>query len=435
MPFKKNSFFIIAALLLLFSFCKEPVINDSDLIPSNKLGVIVTDTLTIISEVVKEDPLRTDELAVNLLGNMIDPVFGKSNASVYFQLLLQTNNIDLGDINSLQLDSAVLMLQYAGSYGNTKTPQNLVVYELDETMFRDSDYFSDRVFQTKPNEIGRLNGYIPNFSDSITTRFEKYAPHLRIRLNDAWAKNIITQPNYSNLSSNELFLDFFKGLHVKAEENSGSGITYLDLKAPASALMFYYKSNLRDTVFTVVINADAATANNYKHDYSGSYAESALQPNRSGDSLVLIQSMAGLKTKISVPNIKNLGNISISKAELVLTNFKNSIDITSQFTIPGRLTLNAVDSVGKNAFLDDQFIGETYLGGERFQESNLEKTVNLYKFNTAVHFQNVISNQKEDYGIYILTFPSNRIADRLVAGGGNHSKYPMKLKLTYTKIE
>lgn len=435
MPFRRKKFLLIATSLLLFSFCKEPVMNDSDLIPTNKFGVIVTDTLTLISEVVKEDPLKTDELAVNLLGNMNDPIFGKSNASIYFQLLLQTNNIDLGDINTVQLDSAVLMLQYAGSYGNTKVPQNLVVYELEETMFKDSDYFSDKVFQTKPNEIGRLNNFVPNFSDSVSTRFSKYAPHLRIRLEDAWAKNVITQPGYSNLSNNELFLNFLKGLHVKAEENSGSGIIYLDLKGTASALMFYYKSNLRDSVLTVVINTDAATVNNYKHDYSGSYAESALQPNRSGDSLVLIQSMAGLKTKISVPNIKNLGNISISKAELVLTNFKNSIDITNQFTIPVRLTLNAVDSLGKNAFLDDQFIGETYLGGERVQENDLGKTINRYKFNTAVHFQNVVSKQKQDYGIYILTFPSNRIADRLVAGGGNHSKHPAKLKLTYTKIE
>lgn len=435
MPFRIKLKYYIAASLLLFSFCKEPVIGDSDLIPTDKLGVIVTDTFTVISELVREEPLRTDELAVNVLGNMTDPVFGKSNASIFFQLLLQTNNTDLGDINSIQLDSAVLMLQFAGSYGNTKAPQNLVVYEVDETMSRNTDYFSDKIFQTKPAEIGRLNGFVPNFSDSVSTRFTKYAPHVRIRLDDAWAKNIITQPGYVNLSSNEIFLNFLKGLYVKAEENSGRGMTYVDLKAPASALMLYYKSNLRDSVFTVVINADAATVNNYKHDYTGSYAEKALQPNRSGDSLVLIQSMAGLKTKFLVPNIKNLGNISISKAELILTNFRNNIDISNQFNVPGRLTLNAADSLGKNAFLDDQFIGETYLGGERVQENDLGVAVNRYKFNLAVHYQNVISNQKEDYGIYILTFPSNRIADRLVAGGGNHSKYPMKLKLTYTKIE
>jgi len=423
----------LAAICLLFAYCKEPVIDDSDLVPKDKLGIIYTDTLTVISEVVKEDPLRSDELAINILGSMNDPVFGKSEASIYFQLLLQNNNIDLG--TNRQLDSAVLMLQYAGNYGNSKVAQNLVVYEVNETMFKDTDYFSDKTFTTNSNEIGRLNNFVPNFSDSIQTRFAKYAPHARIKLDAAWATNLMNQRAEENFANNGNFLSFLKGLHVKAEATNGKGMVYVDLKANATALMLYYKSTERDSVFTIVVNTDAATVNNFKHDYSGTLTEQLLQNNRSGDSIILMQSMSGVKTKFTVPNIKNLGNISISKAELEIINFKNSFDVSTEFTVPGRLTLNAADAEGKNTFLDDQFIGDSYLGGEKVQQTESNKVLNRYRFNMALHYQNVISNAKVDYGVYILTFPSNRIADRLIAGGGNHSTYPLKLKLTYTKID
>src|SRR5690606_33977804 len=110
-----------AIILLLFSFCKEPVLKDDSLLPDEKLGLVFTDTLTLIAHTVREDSLRTDEMPDNLLGKMDDPIFGKSYASVYFQLRLLTNNVDLG--SGVQLDSAVLMLRYSGKYGDLTVPQ------------------------------------------------------------------------------------------------------------------------------------------------------------------------------------------------------------------------------------------------------------------------------------------------------------------------
>lgn len=432
--FLKRSSIYFAALLLLFSFCKEPVISDSDLIPQDKLGVEYTDTLTLVSEVVREDSLRTDELTINVLGNMNDAVFGKSNASIYFQLRLQTNTVDLG--TGLQLDSAVLMLQYAGNYGNTKMPQNIVVYELDELLNKDSIYFSNKEFRVKPAEIGRINNFIPNFSDSINTRYKKYAPHLRVKLDPAWAANLMNQLGTGNVASSENFTtNYLKGLYIRAEENAGgNSMVYVDLKANASSLLLYYKNTERDTTLSLIVNSDAATVSNFKHDYNGSVAQQFLQSNRMPDSLVLVQSMAGLKTKFTVPNMKNLGKISINKAELVVTNFKNNIDIASVYGVPGRLTINASDSLGKNTLIEDQVVSDSYFGGEKVTTTNLNNSLNKYNFNLAVYYQKILDGSKEDYGLYILTFPSTRIADRLIAGGGNHSKYPLKLKLTYTKI-
>jgi hypothetical protein len=231
-----------------------------------------------------------------------------------------------------------------------------------------------------------------------------------------------------------------KGLQVSVDENgSGNSMIYFDLFSVTSALKFYYKNDTDDSlVFEIAVDNSSATANYYKHDYNGSVMKRYMEDKKlkTGDSIVFIQSMAGVKAKVIIPNLKNLGNISIAKAELIVTGLKEPFDIYSEYTVPGRLVLNASDSLGKNDFIDDQFVSDAYFGGTITQESNnLGNTVNRYKFNTALHYQNIVKGTKTDYGIFILTFPSSRIADRLIVGGGSHSKNRMKLKLTYTKIE
>jgi hypothetical protein len=436
--FSRNFKILIAALWLLFSFCKEPVLNDSELVPDNKLGVFVTDTLTLVTQTVREDSLRTDELAINIIGKMNDPVFGKSLAGAYFQLRLQTNSIDLGE--NLELDSAVLMLRYSGGYGDIKKPLTFIAYEITESMDKDALYYSNKSF-TIGDEIGRLENHVPNLNDDISTVEGKLPPHLRIKLHQNWASRIFSEAEAGsgNVANNENFVQYMKGIYVTVDENAaGNSILYFDLLAATSAMAFYYKKPDEDSLaWKIVVNNSSATSNFFKHDYSGSVVEKYLSGKRNAsDSLVFIQSMAGLKAKVNIPNLKNLGNISINKAELIITGLKTPIDITSEYAVPGRLTLNASDSIGKNDFLEDQFVSETYFGGIKGQEADgLGNSLNRYKFNTALYYQAIVQGSKQDYGIFILTFPSSRIADRLIAGGGNHSKNKMKLKLTYTKIE
>ncbi len=426
-----------AILLLLFSFCKEPVLKDDSLLPDEKLGLVFTDTLTLIAHTVREDSLRTDEMPDNLLGKMNDPIFGKSYASVYFQLRLLTNNVDLG--SAVQLDSAVLMLRYSGKYGDLTVPQTFMVYEMDESMSRDENYYSNKAFNIKSAEIGRLTNFIPNLDDSIETIEGKLPAHMRIKLDAGWAQNILNQSGGGNLANNENFLQFMKGLYLTVDtQGTGNGMVYLDLFNATSALTFYYRNADRDSLnFKIVTNNSAATLNQFKHNYSGSVVEPFINANSTdGDSVVYIQSMAGLKGKFTAPHIRNLGNISINKAEVLITALKDPLQLDSIYTIPIRLTLNASDADGRNAFIEDQFVSETYFGGVRFQENDsFGNAVSRFKFNTALYYQAVSKNIKTDYGIYMLTFPSTRIGDRLLVGGGNHSQYPLKLKLTYIKID
>jgi len=159
-------FFLALYLAMVLPSCTEKNVVGVDVLPNQSgLNTTFTDTVTIISNTVKEDSLRTDTLfSKHLLGNYNDPVFGKSQASIYTQVLLPTNNVNFGD--SLKLDSIVLTLAYNGFYGDTSIPQTVEVYELNEDLSVGNEYYSDQDFIIKPTLLGSKT-FVPNLTDSV----------------------------------------------------------------------------------------------------------------------------------------------------------------------------------------------------------------------------------------------------------------------------
>ncbi len=68
-------------------------------------------------------------------------------------------------------------------YGDTATTQTIKVFELDESLYYDSTYYSNSLVATKSTELASMD---INFSprDSIMIDSVKVKPQLRIRLND-----------------------------------------------------------------------------------------------------------------------------------------------------------------------------------------------------------------------------------------------------------
>ncbi len=138
--------FLVLLSAVIICSCSEKNIVGIDLLPDkNGLGTTFTDTVTIISYTVREDSLRTDTLfSQHLLGSYDSPVFGKTYANIYSQVLLPSNNIDLG--SSLILDSVVLTLDYAGFYGDTAIQHKILVYQLTEDLGVNTEYYSNHTF-------------------------------------------------------------------------------------------------------------------------------------------------------------------------------------------------------------------------------------------------------------------------------------------------
>ncbi len=425
----KNLALLFLGLSLLFA-CKKPTLDDDGLLPDDQLGLSYTDTFTVVAELFIDDSVRADELAVNLWGAMEDPVFGKSYGGIYFQMSTDRSNVDFGD--NLTLDSVVLTLLYSNQgYGDLSVPQNLNIYRVTEQFFKDTAYFQFNSFLTDATPLATVNGFVPNFTDSLEINDSvKFAPGLRIRLDDVLGNDLLANSGQNNLASDEAFKAFLNGLYLAPDTNApGKGMVYFDIFAANSKLTLYYNGG---ETFDFLINSNSGSVNNFRHDYLGTDVQAALDDGITNDALLYLQPMAGVAVKVTIPYIDSLGkNVAINKAELVFTD----IGDTSVFASPTQLIFTETLANGTEELVPDLFLSTAFAGGNRTTEVDGAGNTNwVYKLNVPRYLQKVI-NTGEQYGLNLLPFPTARQANRVVLGGSTHGQSPLKLRLTYTKID
>ena len=143
----RKSFLIICfslTLIISFSSCTDEDEVGLTILPTaDPLNTVFNDTATVNTRLMLEDSLRSDELTIQLLGSDVSTDFGLSTASVYSQVNLEgTPSFGFQPV----ADSLVLILSYSGYYGDTTGIQTVNVYQLDEDMYIDSSYYSNRNF-------------------------------------------------------------------------------------------------------------------------------------------------------------------------------------------------------------------------------------------------------------------------------------------------
>jgi hypothetical protein len=418
----------------------------TNIIPgSDYLQAIFTDTLTLRTKTVREDSLIAQELSVYLLGAMHDQVFGKSYSAIYTQLRLSTAGISFND--TAYIDSAVLSIPYATYYGDKNAFHFIRVYRLSDTISSATGvkYFSNQTFPFFQTPVGSKLHFSINNDSSFTEDNVKYAPALRIRISEILGQEILNQKADGAFKSNADFKNYFKGLLIAPDTSYGfaKGMMGLNVRSDESFLILYYHTpNTNGKKLRLPLNGNAVNVNYHKHNYQGSVVQGALSNTTlDNDSLIYVQSMSGVKGKITIPYLFNLGRILVNKAEIEITRAKKKYDDDSLYTEPLQMVLLAADSMGKNSLIPDQLLnlsGQPTYGGKKFTYTDINGTTYVrYKFSIAAQLQLIIDQKKTDYGFYLLTFPSNQLADRVVIGGGNRNgdAYQMKLNLAYTKIK
>src|SRR5207244_3621708 len=80
------------------------------------------------------DTIRANKTDLQMLGAIsTDPIFGKTRASLYFELKPDAFPFSIpGTKDSVVVDSAVLILSYKGAYGDSMQPLRLNVSEISQ---------------------------------------------------------------------------------------------------------------------------------------------------------------------------------------------------------------------------------------------------------------------------------------------------------------
>lgn len=437
---KTKLFLFVILFSIGFTSCKK----DLDSIGSGLIGVrngFKTEfdtTMDLVAYTVKMDTVRTNSFSAYGLGKIQDPLMGTTQADLIFQYDLPTNAFTWEGAS--KLDSVVLQLRFKdldALYGDPDQVHTLKVYQLDENLSVDSNYYSNRVFQTKSNEVGSWTGKF-NLKDTLNLKLGSetfvLAPHIRIKMNSTFEDLLFGGEARGDFVSTSTFKSAFKGFVVVDETNLGGstgGIVYIRTSSDITALTAYYKDSLAADF--PVIPGNEVTANSLKHNNRPS---GFIQSNFQGvhrDSLY-VQGLAGTKVKIELPNsfFRDNQNKAINGAEIVFSVLEGTDD--SKFSVPTKLQLVGSDSLGANIFIKDLALeSASYYGGA------YNSSYKQYRFNIARHIQYLMNeykaNRNVNYGLYLLVPVDNPFTAARVVLDSRKNLGKIRLKLTTTSVK
>lgn len=450
-----------ALIVIFLSGCKDNLSDAGlNLLPKSDLVQVaqVVEKSSIRAHTELDVNQRTDKPEYNLLGTYNDSIFGKTTAD--FACQFRINKFpDFSD--NAQPDSIVLYLYYKAISGDTVTPQHFKVYEINSDLGNNMTKYYQNV-----DLKGMTSGtpladfvYTPKFKlDSLTSATLKASDpkdtvlqKMAIKLDNSFAQKLISADS-TTFSSNDDFLQFFKGLYIEAQDvNQGGALMYIPLTGKStiygSSLVLHYHNATSDSLYySMNVNSTSVRVNHFSHDYSTTRFSAQLQNPQSPDSLIFIQSTGGLRAKVNIPNLGNISKlipgigsdstrVIINGAELV---FQVDTTITNvKFNYPpSQLIFSAI--ARSTAGADSLYLPSDYSFSPAYYNGYYNSSDKTYRFNIVKHLQEVVDkvSDKENLGFYLSASFTNSTygasAYRRVVLKGPSSKTGIKLNITYS---
>ena len=409
----------------------------------------------------------------NLLGSLNDPIFGRTDASIYCSF--ETTN-GPGSLNGSiiyntppELDSAVLILSYnyvPGSstifVGDTLDQLSLDVYPLLDNLNPDTNYYStgNNYYYTGTGTHMRspipydatkslvYGGHSMVFTphllwyNPIKKDTNAYnPPQLRVRLRSDFSEGL-----FATINNNTQFQQYLKGMFITTKHSilpqpSYGSIFFVYMDETSSITFYYHVQGVANQQPPLSFYANGTTCNRFsyfKHDYhiastdlQAQLASSDTLPSNNHNQNVYLQGAGGAGVVLKFPGLQQWANsqpynITINKAELSLKNDKSNTDFydLTRFPLPGRIYLEG-DTLGGPAGL----IENLYTFGGYYDLVNSQ-----YLIEIPHTVGEVINHRTLNTKYYLTVYNGALFPERLVLGGTANKDYPIKLRVWYTKL-
>lgn len=413
---------------------------------------------------------RTAPQPVGLISN--DPLFGKTTANVYVEMKPEyfPYNFPVADANSFAIDSAVMVLQYSHTFGDTNQLQKINIYQLSDSFDLATSYTSCRVLGYDNSVLlGQKSFYPWVLRDSVHAIDGKGANQLRVPLLTSFAQKFIDDSAQIFRNDND-FINYFKGFALVPDQSTGGqALNYFDFtKSHLSFYVRYKNSGKEDTsVINFGLSNHSGLSNSVVHAYaSGEIANHLSQP-ANGDSLIFIQTSPGSYALLNIPALSGLSNRVINKAEIIVDQVYSPGSLNEVFSAPKNLYLEIKDSsLSQNQYIPipcDFSASELqtnfqYMGGRKISVTNSSgESIAEYHLNITRFLQSIVTKGKKNFalrlsapyfirntstyldwcgqGIAPFTFLRNDAADgRVVLNGTNNTPTHIRLHVVYSKI-
>lgn len=462
--------FILAIVLYSVSCTKIRTTQlGGDLIPAVDNVTVFDTTLEVITELYSlPDSTRISFNADHAIGIMEDPSFGTTTGEAYVQLLNASGPVyPFGKSRDsiIGLDSLVMSLRVASTYGDSNAVENFKVYEIDPASeFRDSSigYLISHPPFDVAGMVGERNNMVFKALDDSLQYMKlkdtiRTAKELRITIDNELGLRLM---NFDTTiyKTDSAFNANFKGFAIKADPGSPlkRGMAYFNLRDAGTHLTFYYRkfrNGLPDTATVEFIYRRSANANLINRNIEGSPYASKLQNGAIGNQEELyLQSSPGSYALLKIPGLSTMNNRLIYKALLTTDRVAGLED--NYFTEPSRVFLDAVDSANKQYLtIPNQFIPDVANG-------NYDATLfggllrnNRYEFELGKYVQGIVTRKEKNFALRMYApyrtapfiYNSGGIAfpitinppitqGRVIVAGGANPVKKMRLYIIYSKI-
>jgi hypothetical protein len=478
---------VLATLFLISSFlltsCKK--INEatnlgSDLIPpvDNINTFDTTLSVEAVNLLFPESQDTTTSGVLEYLGLINnDPLFGRSEGRLYFDLMPATNfrkPFPFVKDSLISLDSVVLILGYNSTFGDSTKPQQVQVFEIPAA--QSFSYSDDYKINKNPitvlgSSISPVKTFIPStLNDSVVARDERTANQLRIPLNTTFGQRLLNQDSTGAYFSRSTFKNFFNGFAV-VPQNNGTANALIGFDLTKTKLAFYVRSKNSGKIDTSTVNFtlsdSTAIANYIKRDYAGAEIAAAVA-GTTPDNLIYIQSAPGSYARISIPGLFGLNNRVVHLAELSMEQVADPL--SNIFQPPFYLYLDALDGIKKryrtipfdvsltsSTDPSNDTVSYSFANAEQFgmigkrERAASGDSVYKWRFNLTRYVQRVANGTEPAQELRLYSpFPIIRAlssgveqyissgvpyaAGRVRLGGGNHPTQKMRMRLVYSKL-
>ena len=449
-------FYFITLLLSILSFysCEQAGGIGEELGNNINSGVFFADTFTVKTStvLVENETSGTSRL---LVGNYIDPVFGKVYAQSYFEalpdsLLLVNNSDDF----PLIYDSLRITLPINYTYVDTTTEVKVNLHRIiqDGGIDEDTDYTNASSLEFDPNPIG-------------THQFKVSTADAEGQISFLISNEVGLEifENANNNITVEEFRDSFKGFAILPDTNFNPDAAMVGFKVLqdnlldgniARVFLHYTERQLRDGESDTLINrllpllpTRGQRFNQIINDRSGTALSDLVNvndeiPSSQSQDLLYAQAGTGVLTKIEFPtfqNLINLGNVAINRAELVL---RVSPGSTTELAPPFSLIFAELET-GNQIRRDDnnnpiflQYVDPrtrtlvpiSFDFNSRFEEYRAGNTSEFF----TNYLNNFISGNTDTQSLLVTPSGNISTANRVILNNSSRSGFQIQLRVFYT---
>lgn len=449
---RANTSFLTFVLLMsmLIWACNKPNEASLDLLSDDWIYANGIDTFRLEALAYRHDSVETYSTSSRhssiMLGMMRDPLFGNSEAAFYTQIRFVPEKEKKYLEN---VDSVVISMRYDTSafYGKYSEPMSLSVYQITDPLIPTKTYYNvDK--PTLGPKIGEFKDFIPNRKDSIEVKIDtnkfRYFPQLRFQLDKSAFINSLKKLPDTALFALDTFLSLYGGIAIIP--TGGNGMINVLPEHLDSRITIFYSTATTKGQFVFNMGSNATKFASFHTNPAGSLAADFLNKSLSGDSLFMVQSFNGPETEIRIPYNSGWDGKFLNYAVLDLTIAELANDNLTCY-YPARLATLHDLTKGHEGEVSDVLRAKA--GGKTIDPTLISQYINYFggvvssitkngvtnrhvKMNITEHFR-VAQRNKKDIRIRLSSYFQSETADRTIFYGPKHSKYPAKLRLTFSE--